>query len=114
MMKTFGLIITTVALMILLFQGRTQAQSSANFQADINNLRSEVSQLRAEVSALRSQRGYAPSAPSVPPSRRARSPELSDAQIIDRLATLAIEAKDRLNALESRVTNIEKRLKGAG
>ena len=111
MLKTLGIILTTALLMVLLLQGRSSAQSSLNVQADISALRSQVNQLRAEVSQLRSQRGLPPSTPTPAPSRRVRSPELTDGQIIDRLATLAIEAKDRLNALESRVSGLEKRLR---
>ncbi len=111
MLKLLGIIFTTAMLTVLLLQGRSSAQSPINLQADIYSLRSEVSQLRAEVSQLRSQRGFTPSTPTSAPSRRVRSPELTDEQIIDRLATLAIEAKDRLNALESRVSGLEKRLR---
>ncbi|MBF2029908.1 MAG: hypothetical protein IGS48_24665 [Oscillatoriales cyanobacterium C42_A2020_001] len=111
MLKTLGIILTTAILMVLLLQGRSGAQSSLNLQADIYDLRSQVSQLRAEVGQLRSQRGSAPSTPIPSPPPRTRSPELSDAQIIDRLATLAIEAKDRLNSLERRVAGLEKRLR---
>lgn len=110
MLKTFGLILATTALIVLMLQAHTRAQSTTNLQADIFDLRSQVSQLRSEVVQLRSSRGYSPSTPTPPAARRrARSPELTDAQIIDRLAILAIEAKDRLNALESRVSKLEKR-----
>lgn len=111
MLKTLGIIFTTAILLVLLLQGRSSAQSSTNLQADIYDLRSQVSQLRAEVGQLRSQRGATPSTSTPAPSRRTRSPELSDAQIIDRLATLAIEAKDRLNSLERRVAGLEKRVR---
>lgn len=106
MLKTLGLILTTALLTVLLLQGRSLAQSPVNLQADLYNLRSQVTQLQAEVSQLRSQRGNLPT-PTAPNSRRARSPE-TNGQIVDRLAILAIEAKDRLNALESRVARLEK------
>jgi outer membrane murein-binding lipoprotein Lpp len=110
MLKTIGLILTTIFLTLFLLPGRTSAQVPVNLQADVNNLRSQVSQLQSEVAQLRSQRGFsAPVAPSAPP--RARSPQLTDTQIVDRLAILAIEAKDRLNALESRVTKLENRVR---
>ncbi len=107
MLKTISLIITTALCAVLLLQPRSLAQSTANLQADVSNLKSQVSQLRAEIAQLRSQRSTTPS--TIPPiPRRPRSAELSDDQIVDRLAILAIEAKDRLNALESRVARLEK------
>jgi outer membrane murein-binding lipoprotein Lpp len=107
MLKTIGLIITTALMMVLCLQPRSLAQVTVNLQADVSNLRSQVSQLRAEVAQLRSQRvGAVPATPATP--RRTRSPELTDDQIVDRLAILAIEAKDRLNALESRVAKLER------
>lgn len=110
MLKTIGLIITSTVLAILLFQGRSSAQTTVNLQADITSLRSQISQLRAEVAQLRSQRPASSPLPSATP-RRSRAPELTDDQIVDRLAILAIEAKDRLNALESRVAKLEGRIR---
>lgn len=109
MLRTLGLILTTALLTVLLLQKHVSAQATFNLQADVNALRSQVSQLRAEVAQLRSQRTITPT-PNPSSPRRARSPELTDDQIVDRLAILAIEAKDRLNALENRVTKLEKRL----
>lgn len=100
------------AALVLGWQGYTQAQVPVNLQADINNLRSQVNLLRSQVVQMRQQRGYSSApAPSLPSSRRARSPELSDQELLDRLAVLAIEAKDRLNALEARVGRIEGQLR---
>jgi hypothetical protein len=114
-LKKLGLIligIVTVVVLTVGWQGRAQAQVTVNLQADINDLRSQISILRSEVSQLHQQRGYSPApVPSLPSTRRARSPELSDQQMLDRLAILAIEAKDRLNALEARVGRIESRLR---
>lgn len=100
------------AALVLGWQGRTQAQQNVNLQADINNLRSQVNLLRSQVVQMRQQGGYSSApAPSLPPSRRTRPPELTDQQMLDRLAVLAIEAKDHLNALEARVSRIESRLR---
>ena len=101
-LKIFGLLLSAVVLSLLLNHDRGLAQSSVNLQADLFSLRSEVRQLRAEVAQLRGQRGFV-----APPPSRSRSPQLNDGQIIDRLATLAIEAKDRLTALENRMTRLE-------
>lgn len=106
-LKLFGLVLSAAVLGLFLGQNRGMAQSTVNLQADLFSLRSEVRQLRAEVAQLRGQRGM-----PVPAPARSRSPQLSDGQIIDRLATLAIEAKDRLNTLESRMTKLEKQVQG--
>lgn len=107
MLKKLGLILVTAVVLVLLWQARSPAQVSVNLQADVSNLRLQVSQLRAEVAQLRAQRGI-PATPALPPAAgRARSPDLTDNQIVERLAILAIEAKDRLNALESRVAKLE-------
>lgn len=107
MLRHLGLILATAILTFLLLQGRTPAQSASNLQADIFELRSQVNQLRAQVAQLSRQ---SPSTSRIVPSSKApRSPtDPSDPQIIDRLAVLAIEAKDRLTALENRVSKLEK------
>lgn len=107
MVRRVGVILITALLTFLLLQGRTSAQSAANLQADIFQLRSQVNQLSAQVAQL-SRQGASPTRPIS--GRVPRSPtDPTDAQIVDRLATLAIEAKERLNALEARVTKLEKR-----
>lgn len=109
MLRRLGLILVTALLTFLLLQGRTSAQLASNLQADIFELRSQVNQLRSQVAQLTRQ---SPSSPRPTPSRTPRSlTDPTDPQIIDRLATLAIEAKDRLNALEDRVAKLEKRSK---
>ncbi|MBW4470812.1 MAG: hypothetical protein KME45_10480 [Stenomitos rutilans HA7619-LM2] len=109
MLRRVGLILVTAFLTFLILQGRTSAQSASNLQADIFQLRSQVNQLRAQIAELSRQ---SPSRLSPAPSsgRARRSPaDPTDPQIIDRLAELAIEAKERLNTLESRVSKLEKR-----
>ncbi|MEX0270314.1 hypothetical protein AB3R30_14315 [Leptolyngbyaceae cyanobacterium UHCC 1019] len=109
-MLRIALLFTTTFAVLLLWQNGISAQATFNLQNDINQLRSQMQQLRSEVNQLR--RGNAiPS--NLPPSisRSTRPSTLSDRQIIDRLATLAIEAKDRLNALESRMSKLEARFR---
>jgi len=105
--KRFAIALIIALCLVLTTRGVVLAQSNANLQADIYQLRSEVSQLRAQVNSL-SRQGVS-RAPVPPPTSRPRGAEtLSDRQLLDRLATLAIEAKDRLSALEKRVTKLEK------
>lgn len=112
MIRRLGLILITAILTFMLLQGRTSAQSASNLQADIFELRSQVNQLRAQVAQIR----QAPSDSRLAPSKKApRSPtDPSDPQIVDRLAVLAIEAKDRLTALEGRVSKLEQRSASSG
>jgi len=108
--KRFAIALIAALFLVLATRGVVLAQSNANLQADIYQLRSEVSQLRAQVNSLSRQGGSRASTP--PPTSRPRGAEmLTDRQLLDRLATLAIEAKDRLSALENRVAKLEKQAK---
>jgi hypothetical protein len=110
MLRRLGIALSIGVLMVLLLQNYTAAQSAINLQSDIFDLRSQISQLRAEIAQLRRQ--PTSQIPPDPPSQRIpRSPSPSENQIVDRLAILAIEAKDRLNALETRVSRLEKRVR---
>lgn len=101
----------TVAIAIFLtWQSYTPAQSVANLQADIYNLRSQVNQLQAQVVQLSGQRSTARPSSGTPQRTQPGYPYISDRDMLDRLATLAIEAKDRMNALEARVSRLEKKL----
>ncbi len=110
-MLRIALLFTTAFAVLLLWQSRTSAQATFNLQNDINQLRSQMQQLQSEVNQLR--RGDSFRFPNLtPPIPRPTSPSaLSDRQMIDRLATLAIEAKDRFNALESRLSQLEARFR---
>ncbi len=108
-MRRLGLIVCISVVVFLLLQSHTVAQSASNLQADIFALRSQVSELRAQVAQL--SRQSQPGTRLTVPIRPLRSPnDPTDSQIIDRLSILAIEAKDRLSALEARVSKLEKRL----
>ena len=108
MLRRIGLVLIAAWLVVMVYQQRVDAQSVSNLQADLYNLRSQVSQLQQQVNQL--SRGAAPPRSSAPvPRNSTPGASLSDRQMLDRLAVLAIEAKDRLNALETRVTRLEKR-----
>lgn len=115
MVRKFGWVLVTgvlTILTVLILQLYTAAQSPVNLQADIFRLRQQVNQLQAQMAQLSGRGGLRPSAAlPAPQGSSRRSSELSDSQIVDRLATLAIEAKDRLSSLEERVTRLEQRLK---
>jgi uncharacterized protein YceH (UPF0502 family) len=112
MFKRIGILLAMAFLavfVVLNWQSRAAAQSTVNLQADLYRLQSQVSQLQAQVAQLSGRAGYS-TAPSPAPGRRSRI-NPTDGEIIDRLATLAIEAKDRLSALEARVARLEQRLR---
>ena len=112
MLRRFGLVLVTAILVMLMVQSRAPAQSISNLQADLFNLRSQVSQLRAQVNQL--SRQNSPQLPSSGTTSRGTlrlSSDPTDRQMLDRLAILAIEAKDRLNSLEERVSRLEQRIK---
>jgi hypothetical protein len=108
MLKKLGVVLATFFFVLWLFQGQTSAQSAANLQADIYQLRMQVNQLQLQVSQMNRQ-GNSPSSGNNSPSNVPRQSELSEHQMLERLAILAIEAKDRLSALEKRVSSLEKR-----
>jgi polyhydroxyalkanoate synthesis regulator phasin len=104
------IVVAGITLLLLVGGERwVAAQSVVNLQADISQLRLEVNQLRSQVLALSRQRSPLPSPP--PASRPLRPEALSDRQMLERLATLAIEAKDRLTALEKRMAQLEQKVK---
>jgi hypothetical protein len=107
MLRRVGLGLVVTWFVLLLWQSHASAQSVTNLQADIYNLRSQVSQLQQQVNQL--SQGSSPRITAPAPRTSSPSGNLSDRQMLDRLAVLAIEAKDRLNSLEARVTRLEKR-----
>jgi uncharacterized protein YceH (UPF0502 family) len=108
MLKKLGLFLAIAGLVVFLLQPKTNAQSTVNLQADVSDLRSQVSQLRAEISQLRQSGGLSYRPGSSAPNR-SRAVEPLSGSMVDRLAILAIEAKERLNALEARVARLETR-----
>jgi len=95
------------------------AQSLSSLQSRIFRLESENAQLRSRFSRLEGELsrlgGRLPSptprsnipAPVVPP--RANQQVSSSDPMFQRLATLVIELKERINALEEQVAELEKR-----
>jgi outer membrane murein-binding lipoprotein Lpp len=113
------LVIALFTLILLLGIGQHGAvpQTFSNVDARVSNLQSQVYQLRAEVSQLSNEvrslnRGNVPApiaitpVPTVPP--RPVQPDLTNKQMFDRLATLVIELKERMNDVEARLANLEK------
>jgi outer membrane protein TolC len=110
-MKRLLVILGSVALMLLALQTFLPAQAQvglvesrlARVESELAGIRSQLSQL----SALRPSPGVAVPAPrtALPPQRPTK---FTDAQF-DRLATLVIESRDRIEALEAKVAQLERR-----
>lgn len=107
MLKQIAIVIFTIGLTLVVWQTRTPAQSVVNLQADVNRLRQQVFQLQSQMGQLNGRPTIAAPSGTVP--RRTQGAQLSTPELLDRLAELAVEAKDRLNKLEARVTKLEQR-----
>lgn len=113
-------ILGLVALLLLLpLQSSAIAQSTSGLSARLSRLESQNTTLRAEVSRLSSQVSRLSSAAGIrfaqPVSPNANSPAQgtsSSDPMFDRLATLAIEQKERMDQLEARLNALESRLSG--
>ncbi|MBD1862813.1 MULTISPECIES: hypothetical protein [Trichocoleus] len=101
---------------LVLLPGRLAAQSTALLESRLARLESDGYQLRAEISRLEAQiyslsrsgtrlpEPSRPAAPAITPPR----PTPATTPILDRLATLLIELKERVTNVEARMTQLEK------
>ncbi len=100
--------------LVLLFLGQQiflPEKASAQLDARLSRLESEVTLLRSSISRLetslsRVDRGNIPALPTTPRSDRPPTYR-SDDPMFDRLATLAIELRERIDNLEGRVSALE-------
>lgn len=111
-MKKLFVIASSIALLILI-----AVQFFSPAQAQVGLVESRLARVESEVAGLRSQLNQlsvnrSSSGVSVPAPRNSLSPQRSskftDSQF-DRLATLVIESRDRIKALEEKVANLERR-----
>jgi hypothetical protein len=116
------LLLGSLGLALLLFLGTwgdsVSAQSSINLESRLSILESENLQLRNQVYRLeslvsglnrggtQSPRSDLPSVPNAPQGYRPISPK---DPMFDRLATLVIELKERLDKIDTRLTQLEKK-----
>lgn len=117
MVKKIGVLCLSLIFALTLFSSRTLAQSSAALESRISRVESDNFQLRSQIANLESQiaalKGQSspqtpiptrPQAPSIPP--RTRQITSSD-PMFDRLATLVIELKQRVQSLEAQVAQLK-------
>jgi len=118
MVKKIGVISLALICALTILSSRTLAQSSVSLESRLSRVESDNFQLRSLLTNIESQlttlRGQSspqipipirPSAPPVPP-RTNRQITSSD-PMFDRLATLVIELKQRVQALEVQVAQLK-------
>lgn len=118
MSKKIGIICLALIFALGILSSRTLAQSSSALESRVSRLESDNFQVRSQLSRLESQLGQlsgrspsqtptpSRSAPQVPP-RATRQVSSSD-PMFDRLATLVIELKERVQALEAQVAQLKR------
>jgi cell division protein FtsB len=118
MVKNIRVLVIALIFALTILSSRTVAQSSAALESRISRVESDNLQLRSQITYLESQiaglRGVSspqtaipirPQAPPVPP-RTNRQITSSD-PMFDRLATLVIELKQRVQSLETQVAQLK-------
>lgn len=118
MVKKIGVLAIALIFTITVFSSRILAQSSAALESRISRvesdnfqLRSQIANLEAQVATIKGQSSsqtpiIRPQPPVVPP-RTNRQVRSSD-PMFDRLATLVIELKQRIQALEAQVAQLKR------
>ena len=118
MIKKIGVLVIALVFALTILSSRTLAQSSAALESRISRvesdnfqLRSQLSNLESQISAIKGQSSsqtpipITPQAPPVVP-RTNRQVTSSD-PMFERLATLVIELKQRVQALENQVPQLK-------
>lgn len=116
MFRKMELLCLALMLGIALLPKQTLAQESSYLESRISRLESETYQLRSQINQLQSQlqgQNQSPSGrtgsakPAPPIAPRGNRPASAD-PMFDRLATLVIELKQRINKLEAQVAELQK------
>lgn len=115
-MKRFWLVVSVLVLGILLWGGILQnSVSSEQYDSRVSNLEADLNRLETRVlrieSLLNQNRRVPPASTAQTPSSRSPKtvPPQERISMFDRLATLVVELKQQVNALEGRVAKLEKR-----
>lgn len=109
--KQIGAFCLSLLFFLLVLRGCTPVQAQTQIGSRLNNLEVSVSSLRSQINRLESQiskqgrpTARASSAPSAEPKL---GRVYSSDPMFDRLATLVIELKERINEVEARLSKLE-------
>lgn len=120
MLKTIGITCLAIIVALIILSSHTLAQSSGALESRVSRLESDNFQLRSQISRIESHlaqlSGRSPSrsstpnrsAPQVPLSTTRQRQVSSSDPMFDRLATLVVELKGRVQALETQVAELKK------
>ena len=119
MLKKIGIICLAFLVGLLIFPPLTSAQSTAALASRLSRLETENFQLRSQINRIESQlstltqqvpsQNRSPNPPAPAPSVPRTPPRvLSSDPMFDRLATLVIELKERIQDLEVKVAELQK------
>ena len=120
MINKYGIICLTLILGLVLLPRLTLAQAPGLLESRIARIEAENFQLRSQVSRIESQLAQLSGRPIPQPSTPNRAvPQISSRTnrrqvsssdpMFERLATLVIELKERVQSLEAQVTELKKR-----
>lgn len=118
MVKKIAVLAIALIFTIAILSSRAVAQSSAGLESRLSRLESDNFQLRSQLSNLESQiaalKGQSPSPfptpnrPATPVPPRTNRQVTSSDPMFDRLATLVIELKQRVQVLEAQVAKLQR------
>lgn len=118
MVKKIGITCIALIFALVILSGRTLAQSSSALESRISRLEVDNYQLRSQISRLESQLSElsgrsasqtpSPNKPPPPVPPRSNRQVLSSDPMFNRLATLVVELKERVQSLEAQVAELKK------
>jgi outer membrane murein-binding lipoprotein Lpp len=118
MFKKIGITCLALIIALVILSGGTLAQSSSALESRVSRLEVDNYQLRSQISRLESQLSElsgrsasqtpSPTRPAPPAPRSPNRQVLSSDPMFNRLATLVIELKERVQALEAQVAELKK------
>ena len=113
LLRTLLTVLLSVGLVVLLWRSPVHAQSTVGLEARLSRLESENVVLRSQLNQIQSQISrLAPAAGITPPRSSIRQPtpqirpgesSLAEDPAFKRLATLVIELRERVDALENQM-----------